>query len=151
MTVAWWLSAAELSQLHISGLMLLKSELEPEPEPEPEPVFSIEEIERDSESKDEEVELLLARLEKIAKTDELVIGQRIAYIVGKEDGVSYRTLVSTDRSAEVAKVRHRAIHEIRKTTTLSYARIGKHIFGGRDHSTMVNGHRAHQRLIGELA
>lgn len=60
--------------------------------------------------------------------------------------VCIEDLVSTDRAQEIVAARHHLMWLLRNETSWSMLRIGR-FFGGRDHTTVLHGIRAHERRI----
>ena len=63
---------------------------------------------------------------------------RIVSVVSNYYGINKKDLVGKSRKKEFVLPRHIAMYLIREITDTSLSDIGK-VFGGRDHSTIING------------
>lgn len=72
--------------------------------------------------------------------------RNIAKAVAKLHGVTYLDMISQRRHKDVAWARQHAMWEMRHRTKLSTPQIGK-ILGGRDHTTVLHGIRAHEKRM----
>lgn len=70
----------------------------------------------------------------------------IAAEVCKKHGISFATLISKRRPADVCEARHEFFWRCRQETTLSLPQLGARC-GGRDHTTVLHGVRAHERRM----
>lgn len=70
----------------------------------------------------------------------------IAAEVCKKHGISFATLISKRRPADVCAARHEFFWRCRQETTLSLPQIAARC-GGRDHTTVLHGIRAHERRV----
>lgn len=71
----------------------------------------------------------------------------IATRVALAHGFQLEDLTGPARTKRVAHVRHEAMWEIYETGLFSYPQIGR-FFGGRDHTTVICGCRAHEARSG---
>lgn len=118
---------------------------EPVDEPEPDPILP--DMEKEIKEKEAEIDRLCAEIESM----EVVArgpfyGQRIARSVAKAHGVSYREMLSQRRQKHLVHARQHAMWELRKHTSLSMPSIGR-LLGGRDHTTILYGLRAHEKRM----
>lgn len=73
--------------------------------------------------------------------------QKIMYVVAVKHGVRLEDLRSPARIKRFVLARHEAMWEIRRQRpALSLPHIGR-LFGGRDHTTILHGIRAHQNRL----
>ena len=72
--------------------------------------------------------------------------ERIQVLTAQALGVALEALLSTDRSAGVARARQVAMFLARELTGESLPAIGRH-FGGRSHTTVLNAYRRIAKLI----
>lgn len=66
--------------------------------------------------------------------------------VAAKHGVTVEDLVGRSRVPAIVAARHEAMFRVRKETTHSLPHIGR-LFGGRDHSTVLNAMRRHAERI----
>lgn len=66
--------------------------------------------------------------------------------VSEEYGVSIEALKSAKRAAALVRARQAACYRMRAETRLSLPQIGRAL-GGRDHTTVLHGCRAHAKLL----
>lgn len=74
-------------------------------------------------------------------------GAQILYDVSIEHGVSITDIKSARRQQHVVRARHKAMYRLATETLMSYPAIGRFL-GGRDHTTVLHGYRAHMKRTG---
>ncbi len=72
--------------------------------------------------------------------------RRIALEVCSKHQIQLNELISPRRSREVVRARHECFWRLKKETSLSFPQIGRY-FGGRDHTTVLHGIRAHEKRM----
>jgi chromosomal replication initiator protein len=93
-------------------------------------------------------ELIEAVIPKGAKRDESTPVEEIQRRVSSSFGISRAELVGSTRSATPLRARQVAIYLTRELTDLSLPQIGR-LYGGRDHSTILNSIRRVEARFGE--
>lgn len=74
------------------------------------------------------------------ESNHTITPELIIRTVAEHKGVSYEDIISTKRNQEIAEARQIAMYLCRKLTDLSLQAVGN-CFGGRDHSTVINGEK----------
>lgn len=74
------------------------------------------------------------------ESNHTVTPELIIRTVAEHKGVSYEDIISTKRNQEIAEARQISMYLCRKLTDLSLQAVGN-CFGGRDHSTVINGEK----------
>lgn len=89
--------------------------------------------------------------EKPKKLDPKTFGyiNSVLHLVAKEYGVTKNDISSHRRQQNLTRARFTFIGIICETTGLSYPKIG-YFLGGRDHSTVIHGHRKAKNLYETL-
>jgi len=72
--------------------------------------------------------------------------RQIARDVAVKHDLTLADLIGPSRLAPVVKARHEAMHRVRRETSHSLPRIGQ-LFGGRDHTTVMNAVRRHAQRV----
>jgi len=93
-------------------------------------------------------ELIDAVIPKTSRAPESTPVEEIQERVGATFGVSRSELIGSGRAATPLSARQVAIYLTRELTDLSLPRIGR-LYGGRDHSTVLNSIRRVEARIGE--
>jgi chromosomal replication initiator protein len=93
-------------------------------------------------------ELIDAVIPKGARRDESTPVEEIQRRVSSSFGISRAELVGSTRSATPLRARQVAIYLTRELTDLSLPQIGR-LYGGRDHSTILNSIRRMEARFGE--
>jgi chromosomal replication initiator protein len=93
-------------------------------------------------------ELIEAVIPKGARRDESTPVEEIQRRVSAAFGISRAELVGSTRSAAPLRARQVAIYLTRELTDLSLPQIGR-LYGGRDHSTVLNSIRRMEARVGE--
>jgi chromosomal replication initiator protein len=91
---------------------------------------------------------LIAKLVPVGSSDEPTTVEQIQEHVASSFGVSRAELIGSTRAATALKARQLAILLTRESTDLSLPQIGR-IYGGRDHSTVLNSLRRATSAIAE--
>jgi chromosomal replication initiation ATPase DnaA len=105
----------------------------------------IENLKREITKRDIIINELTARLSELKLdlvSNEPLAGRRIATEIARQHGFTFRQLISPRRNQKLAYARHHAMYELDRRTSLSLPQIGK-LLGGRDHTTVLHGIRAH--------
>jgi chromosomal replication initiation ATPase DnaA len=105
----------------------------------------IENLKREITKRDIVINELTARLSelKLAQlSNEPLSGRRIATEIARQHGFTFRQMISPRRCQTLALARQHAMWELDRRTSLSLPQIGK-LLGGRDHTTVLHGIRAH--------
>jgi chromosomal replication initiation ATPase DnaA len=109
----------------------------------------IENLKREITKRDIVINELTARLSEL-KLDRLstepLAGRRIATEIARQHGFTFRQLISPRRNQKLAIARQHAMYELDRRTSLSLPQIGK-LLGGRDHTTVLHGIRAHEARL----
>lgn len=66
--------------------------------------------------------------------------------VESEYGISYNDLKGAKRSLKTAHARHVVFYVAKETTGLSFPEIGRRM-GGKDHTTILHGHRRVSKIV----
>lgn len=93
-------------------------------------------------------ELIDAVIPKASRGDESTSVEEIQRRVSAAFGISRAELVGSTRSAAPLRARQVAIYLTRELTDLSLPQIGR-LYGGRDHSTVLNSIRRAEARLGE--
>ncbi|HEX3323814.1 MAG TPA: chromosomal replication initiator protein DnaA [Solirubrobacterales bacterium] len=93
-------------------------------------------------------ELIDAVIPKVSRSSETTPVEQIQQRVSSAFGVSRAELVGSTRSATPLRARQVAIYLTREMTDLSLPQIGR-LYGGRDHSTVLNSIRRIEARFGE--
>lgn len=73
-------------------------------------------------------------------TNKTITAELIIKTVAEHKHVSYEDIISSKRNQEIAEARQISMYLCRKLTDLSLQAVGN-CFGGRDHSTVINGEK----------
>lgn len=89
---------------------------------------------------------LLAIVEDELRSRPKGLAKLIIKTVARKHSVEARDLISHKREKRLIPARNEAYYEVRENTPLSTTQIG-HLFGDRDHSTIIYGIRKHEALL----
>jgi len=68
-------------------------------------------------------------------------------VLASREGITFMDLISPRRNKEIVAARHEVFYRCRVETALSLPQIGRRM-GGKDHTTVLHGIRAHARRNG---